>query len=35
MTDVEDLHLWMVAHIGAHPLFTRLDDKQQLAVGVR
>ncbi|KAG8886771.1 tRNA (guanine-N(7)-)-methyltransferase (tRNA(m7G46)-methyltransferase) [Tulasnella sp. 403] len=28
ITDVEDLHLWMVQHLGAFPLFERLSDEQ-------
>ncbi|CCD25150.1 tRNA (guanine46-N7)-methyltransferase NDAI_0E03330 [Naumovozyma dairenensis CBS 421] len=27
ITDVEDLHLWMVKHLEAHPLFERLDEE--------
>ncbi|VDN01298.1 unnamed protein product [Thelazia callipaeda] len=28
MTDVEELHIWMVKHLSAHPLFTRLTAKE-------
>ena len=27
ITDVEDLHVWMVKHFTEHPLFTRVDDE--------
>lgn len=26
VTDVKDLHLWMVKHLDEHPLFKRLDE---------
>jgi len=28
VTDVEDLHQWMVSHFTEHPLFERVDEKQ-------
>ena len=28
ITDVEDLHLWMVEHLEAHPSFERVDDQE-------
>jgi tRNA (guanine-N7-)-methyltransferase len=28
VTDVEDLHHWMVKHLDAHPLFQRLTDEE-------
>ena len=28
MTDVEDLHKWMVDHISAFPLFQRLSEEE-------
>lgn len=37
VTDVEDLHNWMVRHLDDHPLFSRMDEKEledDLAVGV-
>ena len=27
ITDVEDLHLWMVQHLSAFPLFERINDE--------
>ena len=29
ITDVEDLHLWMVHHLDAHPSFERISEKEQ------
>lgn len=31
ITDVEDLHDWMLAHFDAHPSFERLSDQDQQA----
>ncbi|CAH7683664.1 putative methyltransferase-domain-containing protein [Phakopsora pachyrhizi] len=31
ITDVEDLHLWMVKHLTAHPLFRRISEEDLLA----
>lgn len=31
ITDVKELHEWMVAHFTAHPLFTRVSDPARLA----
>ena len=31
ITDVEDLHKWMVQHFDAHPLFARLTEEEQEA----
>jgi tRNA (guanine-N7-)-methyltransferase len=28
ITDVEDLHLWMVEHLDAHPSFERVGDEE-------
>lgn len=28
ITDVEELHHWMVKHLSAHPLFERLTDEE-------
>ncbi|AWP03009.1 putative tRNA (guanine-N(7)-)-methyltransferase isoform 2 [Scophthalmus maximus] len=28
MTDVEEVHLWMVKHFSEHPLFTRVSDEE-------
>lgn len=28
ITDVKDLHLWMVKHLDEHPLFERLTDEE-------
>lgn len=28
ITDVHDLHLWMVKHLSAHPLFQRIPDEE-------
>lgn len=28
MTDVEEVHLWMVKHFNEHPLFTRVPDEE-------
>lgn len=28
ITDVEDLHKWMVEHLEAHPLFQRLSEEE-------
>ena len=28
ITDVHDLHLWMVKHLDEHPLFERLTDQE-------
>ena len=28
ITDVEDLHLWMVEHLSAHPSFERIPDEE-------
>ncbi|VDD94002.1 unnamed protein product [Enterobius vermicularis] len=31
ITDVEDLHLWMVKHLSEHPLFERLNEEEMKA----
>jgi tRNA (guanine-N7-)-methyltransferase len=31
ITDVQELHEWMVAHFSAHPLFVRVSDPARLA----
>lgn len=31
ITDVEDLHLWMVQHLEAHPLFERVSKEDEAA----
>lgn len=31
ITDVEDLHLWMVSHFHEHPLFQRISEEEQEA----
>lgn len=28
ISDVKDLHLWMVKHLDAHPLFVRIPDEE-------
>lgn len=28
MTDVEEVHVWMVKHFTEHPLFTRVSDEE-------
>jgi tRNA (guanine-N7-)-methyltransferase len=33
ITDVEDLHNWMVGHLNAHPSFERLSEEEQEADG--
>jgi tRNA (guanine-N(7)-)-methyltransferase len=31
ITDVEDLHMWMVSHFEAHPMFERVDKEEEAA----
>lgn len=32
ITDVRDLHEWMVEHLEAHPLFERISDQECVRV---
>jgi tRNA (guanine-N7-)-methyltransferase len=35
VTDVEDLHNWMVSHFEAFPLFQRLDENELVRLACR
>lgn len=32
ISDVKDLHLWMVKHLDAHPLFVRIPEEELVCV---
>jgi len=32
ISDVKDLHLWMVKHLEAHPLFVRIPDEELVRI---
>jgi hypothetical protein len=35
ITDVRDLHEWMVEHLDAHPLFERIPDEECVSVVIK